>query len=246
VFAYLVAGCTLYRYVSRGDVQSLVVPLTLGGCAMLPSALGRCDIFHVYGATPAFLVGVAGIFAMPSIRRWWLPLACIFVWLLPANLYYRIWPQLFPAWIRSVPLPAQENLSYNLPPCDQTYFSPMAVLPYDAEVHRRCVDTGYYLGVLDVLSPDSIERKVDEMRQRPSEPLLLSSEALEDQFQAGPYEVSPESLHVLEFSPFVPRQRNAALTYQPIITYIRQHYTPGPVVGQTGLRVWYPSEMKAR
>lgn len=257
LFAYLVAGSVLYRRIAEGHFESLAVPLALGGIAMLPSAFGRCDFYHVPYATPAFVVGVAGIFAMPTVRRWWLPLAYVFVWFLPATFAYR--PQLKRAFFSVAPkklwperrkylefetgplLSTQRHNSWLLP-CDRTYYTPVALLPPAIKVLPQCLDTGYFRGLVDgVVTREAIGRKVDEMRQRPNDPLLLDTRSLEEQFAL--VETAPQMLVGLEITlpALTPRPRNKPLDYAPIISYIRDHYTPGPLVGKTGVRIWYPS-----
>ena len=123
-------------------------------------------------------------------------------------------------------------------PCDRQYFSPSVMpIPFD-RFRPECLDTGYYLGFTDVMTPATIQDKVNEMHRRPTEPLLLENTSLEDQLPLQL--VSMVSLYRESGSFWVPPQRNAPLTYAPIIDYIRSHYAPGPSAVGGRLRIWYP------
>lgn len=257
LFAYVVAGCLLYRAILLRRLDSVAVPLTLAGAAMLPTALGRCDILHITSAMPAFVVGAAAICAMPAVRRWWLPLAFLGLVLVPAT-FPRI-EKVFPRLRRVVSLVSPSRAAHMQPwstsgnqfylspsnvsplslPCDQIYFSPV-LMPVPTEAFRpACLDTGYFLGYTNVNTPATIAAKVGELQQHASQPLLMEDKPLEEQL---PLQLNTmESLHVEAGSPWVPHERNPPLTYAPIIDYINTHYTPGPVVASGRLRIWTPS-----
>jgi hypothetical protein len=258
LFAYVAAGCLLYRSLRLRNLQSVTIPLILAGCAMLPAALGRSDILHITAATPAFVVGAASLYGMPSLGRWWLALAFIGLVLVPFGVARsdRFWKHVIPGYTPSTTVArspdsarrdtnqyyvSPSNLTMASLPCDRTYFSP-SFLPVPTEPMRpSCLDTGYYQGLVDVITPGTIEDKVSELRQRPSEPLLLENTSLEDQF---PLELSDmESLHRESGSLWVPPARNPPLTYTPISDYIRSHYVPGPLLVDGRLQIWYPSSM---
>jgi hypothetical protein len=87
IAAYIISGCCLLRalyivFSSRKDAASssqtsIVIPLVIAGCSMIPNALGRCDLLHITAAIPAFVIGVAAICAAPGVRRWWFTLATL-------------------------------------------------------------------------------------------------------------------------------------------------------------------------
>ena len=268
LFAYMVSGCLFYRIMRTRSLpasasgldpaisspaQSITVALTMAGCAMIPSALGRCDVLHIEAATPAFVMGVAAIATMPALRRWWFPLGLVCLVLVPLNMG-RIVTQLglrtdgtpdpaLAAQGFTTPLPDNQwyvsltRVSANDLPCDRQYFSP-SLMPVPTERFRpSCLDTGYYLGFTDVITPSAIERKIAELRNRPSMPLLLENIPLEAQL---PRQLATtESLYGESESFWVPPIRHAPLTYAPIIDYIREHYVPGPEQAHGRLRIWY-------
>lgn len=269
LFAYIVAGCVLYRALrarffraASYDIttlefslgESIVLPLTIAGCAMIPAALGRCDVLHIAAATPAFVVGVAAICTMPAIRRWWLPLAVVFLIIVPPRIgrvlqYLNIQPAIIhnPALLaQGFTTPISDNQWYVSPsrltaselPCDRQYFSPSFMPEPTEKFLPGCLDTGYYLGFTDVITPRAIENKVSELREHAAEPLLMENTPLEAQL---PRQLATmESLYSESETFWVPPVRHAPLTYAPIIDYIRHHYVQGPVISQGRLRIWYP------
>jgi hypothetical protein len=270
LFAYMVAGCVLYRalyvrlFTSGNPDQggpddslrnSIAVPLTIAGCAMLPAALGRCDLLHITAATPAFVVGVAAIYASPALRRWWIPMAFVCLFLVPRTIFRILNYAGVPT--ASITDPALVSQGFTKPlsdnqwyvssvsltakelPCDRQYFSPSFMPDPTEKFFSACLDTGYYLGFTDVITPATIEHKVSELRNHASEPLLMENIPLEAQLprQLG----TVETLYYESETFWVPAVRHAPLTYAPIINYIRQHYIQGPTLNQDRLRIWYPN-----
>ena len=113
-------------------------------------------------------------------------------------------------------------------------------LPWDVKFDPKCIDTGYYLGQWNVSTPEEIERKIEEMQRRPSEPLLLTREPLEKQFLTNNYESDMSFLLGLEGAYVLPRVKNAPVTFDRIIAYVRSHYAPGPIVDREHMQIWYP------
>jgi hypothetical protein len=123
-------------------------------------------------------------------------------------------------------------------PCDRKYFMP-SMAPSPLEPFRpQCQESGYFYAMGDVITSVGIEMKLDEMRARPNEPLVLHNTPLEEEFK--PDQTDLAGLRMQEVSLYVPRARNPPLTYQPMIDYIREHYTPGAVVMDGRFRVWEP------
>jgi hypothetical protein len=260
LFVYVVAITLLYRRLRNGQIDTVITPLVLAGIAMLPSALGRCDLGHLSAATPAYLTGMAAIVAMPTIRKSWFALCIFFLYLLPPALALRGTPfghhlkaSLFhhsapgtvveDAPIRSAPVDVPASVfATTLPsdlPCNRPYFVPFYV-PWMIAYNPRCIDTGYYLGIYDLSTSQGIERKVDELRQRPHEPLLLRNASLQDQTPSVVFETDMVGLVKLEGAFTVPKAKHAPMTFSPILDEIQQHYTPGPIINNGQLRIWYP------
>lgn len=258
LFAYVAAGCVFYRSLRLRRLESVAVPLTLAGCALLPVALGRCDILHITAAIPAFVVGTAGLYAMPSFKNRWLGIALLGLVLIPFTVRRgeHFWEHVPFASFYAAALAASHhpgagmqdtNQFYVSPgavtaaslPCDRTYFSP-SFMPLATEPMRpACLDTGYYQGLVQITTPSLIQKKISELRSRPADPLLMENAPLEAQF---PLELfTMRSLHKESGSFWVPRTRNVPLSYAPISNYIRNHYVAGPLLADGRLRIWYPS-----
>jgi hypothetical protein len=260
LFLYAVAGCTLYRELRLRQLRSAAVPLVLAGCAMLPSAMGHADIGHLYSASPASLVGLLMLTAMPALRRWWFALVFLFYFAVPFTLSVRgtlIGHELkaFISHRKSAAPPTAAEITADLSeakdkmtpvdaaamPCDRTYFSPiLAPLGTSAAFRTACLDTGYYMQMLNVSTEEGIGRKIEEMRQRPEEPLLLDNVPLIKEFATYAWDTDLRNLRGYEGAPVLPHPRHAPLTLQPIIDFIQTHYTPGPELDCGRLRIWYP------
>lgn len=269
LFIYMVAGCTLYRalharFLKASDAyenpvdsslwKSIVVPLTVAGCSMIPNALGRCDVIHITAAIPAFVVGVAVIGAMPGLWRWWFPSAIVFLALFPLATPHvahhvkiktvatdpALVAQGFKGWVGDNQwYESESRVTERELPCDRQYFSPSFMPISTHRFFPKCLDTGYYLGFTDVITPQTIEYKVQELRRHADEPLLMENRPLEAQL---PLQLATLNTLYFESETFwVPPARHAPLTYAPIIRYIREHYVEGPVIHDGQLRIWYPS-----
>jgi|GEM_PF-5559618 len=255
LLAYVAAGCLLIRRLMDGRFDSAVIPLTTAGCAMMSSVLGRVDMQHIYAAMPAFVVGVAALGAMPAVWRWWFPLAALTIIVAPVLLNSpRARQHLgFPAdpepaaqtlphapGARPVVLETYPELNFVSKdfPCDRKYFMPsMAPSPLEA-FRPQCQESGYFFGMGDVITAVGIEMKLDELRERPNMPLVMHNVPIEEEFRPDQTDLS--GLRAQELAPWVPRLRNPPLTFQPMIDYIREHYTPGAVIVDGRFRIWEP------
>ncbi len=255
LIAYISSACVLYRTVLKGDVESSNVPLVLAGCALLPVALGRCDLLHISGATPAFAIGMASLFAAPHFRRPWVILAFLGLVIVPFGLRRgdRFW-KFIPSrhTFGTVPPPAiisresfvanqfyvsDVELTATDLPCDELYFAPSFMVVPTKVDRLDCLDTGYYQGLVDVITPVRISDKIAEMQRRPAVPLILENAPLSAQF---PTELSDlESLRRDSGSFWVPAARHPPVQYSPIADYIADHYTPGPTFADDKMRIWY-------
>ena len=260
LFAYVVAACATVRELRRSRFEALAIPMTLGGFAMLPAAMGRCDLGHLQIAAGAFLFGVGTIESLPTVRRWWSPLT-VAVILLPvcvASVTPKIKKHLQPAMagrvtgaIGSAAQTPRATVSRELPelessplfpqmhpPCAVVYRTPNIVQKYDRSPLDLCLETGYYAGFTDILTSADIAKKIAELDQAPHRPLLLFDRPLPESMAAGEQSVS-EAQNFLYPDFLLPRARNRPLTYAAIIAYIEQNYVPD-AEAQGGFRVWRP------
>jgi hypothetical protein len=108
------------------------------------------------------------------------------------------------------------------------------------------MDSGYYFGQANLSTPADIDRKIAEFRDRPFEPLLLSSRSLELQFASSDYETNMDHLYSLEEAYVIPSEKNAPLTFEKIVTYVRSHYVKGPMLAGDRMQIWYPIATSSR
>jgi hypothetical protein len=236
---YLVAACAAARELIRRNYESIVIPMAIGGFAMLPAAMGRCDLWRLQSAAPAFVLGVAVIESAPSIRIWWRPLALCTL-LLPLAVIGPI------ASIRHElqrirhPLPSLSPPP-NLSGCSEIYRTPN-VWPSPAETRMHaCLDTGYYIDWVNVYSPTAIQRKIEELDRAPRQPLLLFDRPLSEQMKTE--ETDPSDFNLEGPLLFQPKIKRQPVTYSAIFLYIQQNYMPDPEpISRHGIqyRVWRP------
>jgi hypothetical protein len=263
---YLCAACFLAQRLRQGECSSVTLPLVCAGAAMLPAAMGRCDVGHLQSAWPAMLVGVFVIFGRGSIARWWVPLAW-YLLAVPAVLFNSV-PVIVAAKdaVQQVlvgsgidPTPVQRYVRanfYGTPGMQQSLLrigdavrqrdrlyqavpcDRVYLVPADGVPPGPCLDEGYYMGNVDVFLPVQIQEKIEELAAHPGSPLLLDGDAtVEADFSR---QDRMALLYLLESSFFVPRQRNAALSLAPVAAYVSQHYTRVGTL-QNGMSVWKPN-----
>lgn len=262
---YLSAACLFVLRLRTGKEMSVTLPLVCAGAAMLPSAMGRCDIGHLESAWPAMLVGIFAIYALLAVRRWWVPAAMCLILVLsielpaakhalgtvrdaselllvgsgtpPTALQRFFWAHLgqSPAMQRRL-----AAISAKFVPREH-YDNPAVpcdriyLAPAYGRILGPCFDNGYFLGQENVFLPSQVQRKIDELAAYPGTPLLLTGASLQTAF---PAKDSMDMLYGLEGSFYVPRQRNPSLSLAPLAQYISGHYISTTTLD--GYTVWEP------
>ena len=255
LFAYVVAACVTVRELWTGRFEALAIPMTLGGFAMLPAAMGRCDLGHLQIAAGAFLFGVGAIEAMPKVRRWWSPLTVALI-LLPvcvASATPKIMRHLHlaptgqvvaatqpgAAVLRELPvIDASSLFAQRHPPCGTVYRTPSILQKYDVSPLDVCLETGYYAGFTDILTAADIAKKIAELDRAPRGPLLLFDRPLAESMAAGEKDVAAAG-NFLYPEILLPPARHPPLTYAAIIAYVEQNYVPD-AEATGGFRIWRP------
>ena len=252
LLAYVAAACGAVLALQSQRADEPAVPLMLSGFATLPAAMGRADLGHLMLGSGAFLLGVAYLEARPALRRWWRPLVIAALLVVPGLRTLRLvlrparymgppafWYVGLQNGTRVAPLAATLPIEAAVPhpPC-VTVLRAVTVRPrYDLTPAEQCLDTGYFAGMQDVLTPAAIERKAAEITREPLQPLLLRDLPLADEFHA--VEINPTLLRNLVDALSTPEPRNEPLNYDAIINAIERNYTPGPAL-PGGFRVWLP------
>jgi hypothetical protein len=83
------------------------------------------------------------------------------------------------------------------------------------------IDEGYFMGTLNILTPEEVNRKIDEIRNHPEEDLLVSPE--------GPEECAVRDgdrafMRSLLLVPWVPKPIHTLTLMVPYCTYLQEHY----------------------
>jgi hypothetical protein len=230
---YTAAACAAVCSLLAKRFDSIAVPLFFTGFALLPIAMGRCDVGHLLMATPALLLGIAAIEARPALRMWWSPLAILFV-AVPAVFPLFLWLAGYQRLTQKVGFPAAVLAQH---PCTVTYRT-VNIAPEPAKNPAQdCLDTGRYDRTINAWTPQTVDIMIAHLDQHPLHPILLKDLPLAEQLE--PVDVSLSTLRILEVSPWLPPPRNPPFTYQTLQTYIEKNYTPSrtPIAG---FRIWYP------
>lgn len=233
---YLCGLGLLYRALRGRDMNSVAVPLALCGIPMLSSALGRCDNGHLAGAIPLFVVSVFAVAGRPKLFKVWLPVACVLLLhLTPALRFFGKSAHL----VQPVAIPAAATLVAAEPGGISAgpYFAPIAVpLGWDRQP-KWSADSGYYLGLTDVILPRLIQAKADEITKRRAPRLILPDREGQPAIDLWSTENDLQQLRGLEGSFWVPHARNPLPGTAPIRDAIVRLYTPTSQAAG-GWRVW--------
>jgi hypothetical protein len=245
LLSYVAAAVLGIRTLVLRRTDSMVLPLFLSGFALLPAAMGRCDLGHLMIASPAWLVGVGLIESRPPLRQWWSGLVATFI-LLPLFVFASISSVRHQrlALTRSTPLdgfPAEWFSPYRQP-CMREYRAvTVAARPTDRS-EDDCLEPGRYFRTVNMVTSDEMDLMLKDLDRRPLKPLLLLDRPLEDQFRST--EDDLPLLYLLEVSPWVPKARHPLLRFQKLIDWVELNYAPAP--NPTGIyRVWYPMPAEA-
>jgi hypothetical protein len=236
---YIAAACAAAHTLLAKRFDSVTVPLFFTGFALLPAAMGRCDVGHLLMAAPALLLGIAAIEARPTLRVWWSPLAILLVGI----------PAVFPLFLW---LAGYQRLT------QEVGFAPAVLAPLPCTVIYRtvniapnvsktpaqdCLDTGRYDRTKDAFTPQTVDILIAHLDQHPLHPILLMDLPLAEQLK--PADRPLNILRILEVSPWLPQPRNPPFTYQKLQHYIEGNYLPSPTP-ISGFRVWYPKPAALR
>ncbi len=236
---YLCAIAAFYRVVLEGDWDSAAVSMGLCGIPMLSSAFGRCDLQHLTSAMPLLLLG----FFWLAGRRWtfaiWLVLGT-YSFFNAGTLLYLAQRSLTKARHDSVALPAPlpQYVKEGVPvPAGQEYFAPFA-LPVGLDGRARWgASSGYYFGLQNVLTPEDINTKANEIRKRHAPFLLLpdNPEGAVPLFWLAERDVN--YVRMSEGSAWAPQQKRPLPSTQAMTDAIESEYVATDS-REDGWRVW--------
>jgi hypothetical protein len=99
------------------------------------------------------------------------------------------------------------------------------------------IDEGYFMGTLNILTPDDVERKISELRSHPEEDIILSPD--DDFKQCDVVHAKRVWMEQLLLLPWVPQPKRELSMFVPYCVYIQQHYRflylPSPATFGYGL-----------
>lgn len=238
---YVLATCAAVRELFRNNYRSMAIPLAAAGLAMVPAAMGRIDLARLQSAAPAFLLGLGVIEGMPAIRVWWRPLG-LYALFLPLGIINP--PTMIRAEIQRIRHSSNPGTAQIAPhqPCREIYRTPDILPPVTETAQQSCLETGYFNGPVNAFTPDAINRKINELAQRPRKPVVLFDLPLSRQMPT--LETDLSHLQWQGDALYLPKIRHTPVTYDPIFEYIVQNFVPdpNPIPRPDGwnYRVWRP------
>jgi hypothetical protein len=121
-----------------------------------------------------------------------------------------------------------------------TMLAPFGLKPTCAGQSRPAmIDTGYFYGVDNMLSPAMVARKIGEMQKHPEQKLLLPEKF--DGVCIVNAELQRRFLEVLFVYPFHKKAEHLDSVGEPLCTYIQDHYHRTKNLGEHGYQVWSPN-----
>ena len=127
-------------------------------------------------------------------------------------------------------------------PADTIVGAPFGFAPgHFGTYHAPSVDEGYFFENENLLTPEAVERKVDEMRAQPGRPLLLlpgRENACIVRGVAGRFVIAPPFYY-----PYRAKPVHDDDVTEPMCAYIRQRYhqAEGPGHASFGYVLWLPN-----
>ena len=254
LLAYVAAACAAVRAWLDADLDGPSIAMALCGFAALPAAFGRCDTGHLQLGSAALFLGIASIETMPKLRRVWTSLLLLLMVIAPFFFVIqfavaKVGGKIPPPGPDPHNLPARESADAGgagivlSAPCPVVYRTPTIWPTYLHTAAQECLETGFFAGMLDVLTVETIDRKVREITAEPRRPLLLQAGPLAEQFTSAPTEIETRPMRDVLGALYLPPLRHKAMDYTPVIRAIEDNYTPGPVVAG-GLQIWEPKTVK--
>ncbi|HEY3927318.1 MAG TPA: hypothetical protein VGL89_02980 [Candidatus Koribacter sp.] len=213
------------------------------GVVMIPAALGRCDTGHILSYTMGIFLAVALV--LSRARRWRLGIriagvAYVLVFIVPA-LPVEYIPFTARAAARSGSSVAQRYAKWalgaekaqgirenvvtprlDLPPGEKL-LAPFSYRPNGQDVvNSPAIEYGYYEGMTNVLTPEQINFKLQEIETHPEMPLLLPRQWVS--YCVRTSDNSRQLLSGLFGVPYIKQPAHEMDLYMPVCNYIRASY----------------------
>ncbi|GAA3751862.1 hypothetical protein [Terriglobus aquaticus] len=260
LLTYLAAPCAALQQFLQRDFTSAALPLAAGGLAMIPSAFGRCDFGHLQFASPAMVCGIAWIQTRSTLRHMWtaavlcaaiVPTLASQVQFVPSRVAQAIHthsrrdrthasPAATATTAAAQPATQGQDSAPAIrlaAPCTEIYRSPVLFPQSGQTPAQACMETGYFMGLINAFDEASLQRKIRELDQTPRKPIVLPDVPFSTSMPQA--EADPKFLLEVESALWLPPARRAPFSYGSLQRYILDAYTPDPK-GSNGFRIWRP------
>jgi len=223
-----ITACWLYRCFRNRATDDPTLGLLFYSIPVIAAALGRCDPSHVFwNGLATFL---ASLLYISLFRRAWLVYAAaflLFVFLAPnISEFYLFLPQLRSAHNLNTHPQARRSeraIEMFLASWPGSYVAPFGFRPDGfGTVPSPRIEYGAYEDLIDVSTPQSVQKKISEMRVDPSRALILPYHY--DEYCLTHLGSEKQFLSVLLLSPYIGNAARHDFTRQPICRYIDDHY----------------------
>ena len=226
LFLVGIALCAGYmgRQIRSGQGSALAMLIFVSGAAVA-GALGRCDGSHVF--LDPLGITIAALLLGGKSTKWGKnyigAMICIFILapvLLDTTVIVSLSKDARQANTSAKPLDV--GAVFGVP--DGTVIAaPMGfTIGYFGTVHVTHIDEGYYYGLDNVLTPQAITRKINELYQQPEQPLLLPVG------WQGACSIDPEAhrgfLRILFLYPYQAPARHQESINEPLCRFIESNY----------------------
>lgn len=248
--ALFITACWLYRCFRNRATDEATLGLLFYSIPMIAAALGRCDPSHLFwNGLATFL---ASLLYISLYKKAWLVYAAVFslcVFLAPDISEFQLFlPQLRSAHnldTNPQARPSDSAISAFLASWPGSYVAPFGFRPDGfGTYHSSRIEYGAYEDLIDVSTPQSVQKKVSEMSADPSRALILPYHY--DEYCLIHLGSERQYLSTLLLSPYIGKAAHQDIVRQPICRYIDQHYKlliqPSGATWSYG--IWIPSSTR--
>lgn len=225
-----------------GDRENVFLYLIAIAIVLLPAALGRCDPGHIFLYEMGLLLTVALILSRSLRIRLWLRVAValyLLVVSLPAlRVDYLPFTakaaaqsqspamQKYAAWVLGkdqVATIRRDRVAPRLDAANDQYLAPFSYVPNgEAAYESSSLEYGYSYGMTNVLTPESVRLKLEEIEANPDAPLLLPRQWVS--YCVRTADNSRELLSGLFGVPYIKEPVHEMNLYMPVCDSIRASY----------------------
>ena len=213
------------------------------GAVMIPAALGRCDTGHILSYTLGIFLSVALV--LSRARRWRIGIrvagaAYVLLFIVPALPVEYIpftaraaarsdaaWAQRYAKWALGTQKAEDARENVVRPELDagpgEKWLAPFSYRPNVQDVvSSPAIEYGYYEGMTNVLTPEQVRFKLQEIETHPEMPLLLPRQWVS--YCVRTADNSRQLLSGLFGVPYIKQPAHEMDLYMPVCDYIRENY----------------------